>query len=143
MESTETLLDASARTLKGLVQLDLHNVPNATESFLQALRIRENLLQPDDALMASSFNALSLAYTESNDLDRAIHYGQQAIDIRLRTNSDRIGNSYSNMASTLLKAGKPDEAEDILKRCPSLKDFTDETFINTGNPRFSGYCTPD
>ena len=34
--------------------------------------------------------------------------------------------------------GRADEAEDVLKRCPSLKDFTDETFLNTGNPRFAG-----
>ncbi|KAF9771704.1 hypothetical protein IL306_010649 [Fusarium sp. DS 682] len=34
--------------------------------------------------------------------------------------------------------GRPDEAEEMLARCPSLKDFTDETFLNTGNPRFSG-----
>jgi hypothetical protein len=25
-----------------------------------------------------------------------------------------------------------------LKSCPSLKDFTDDTFLKTGNPRFSG-----
>ncbi|KAK5169943.1 hypothetical protein LTR16_011869 [Cryomyces antarcticus] len=42
------------------------------------------------------------------------------------------------MASTLLRLGKPDEAEQMLKRCPSLKNFTDETFLSTGNPRFSG-----
>ena len=42
------------------------------------------------------------------------------------------------MASTLLKMGKPSQAEDMLKRCPSLKDFTDETFLRTGNPRFLG-----
>ena len=34
--------------------------------------------------------------------------------------------------------GKPNEAEEMLKKCPSLKDFTDETFLQTGNPRFSG-----
>jgi hypothetical protein len=34
--------------------------------------------------------------------------------------------------------GRPDEAEEMLKRCPSLKEFTDETFIKSGNPRFSG-----
>jgi hypothetical protein len=42
------------------------------------------------------------------------------------------------MSSLLLKMSKPDEAEEMLARCPALKDFTDETFIKTGNPRFSG-----
>ena len=72
------------------------------------------------------------------ELDRAYYMHQKAIDIRLRTQSDRIGNSYSNMSSLLLRMGKPDEAEEMLKSCPSLKDFTDETFLRTGNPRFSG-----
>ena len=70
------------------------------------------------------------------DLAYAIH--KEAIDLRLRNNSDRIGNSYSNMASLLLKMGKADEAEEMLAKCPSLKDFTDDAFLNTGNPRFSG-----
>lgn len=34
--------------------------------------------------------------------------------------------------------GKLDEAEAMLARCPSLKDSNDETFLSTGNPRFSG-----
>ncbi|RMJ26747.1 NB-ARC domain-containing protein [Aspergillus sp. HF37] len=42
------------------------------------------------------------------------------------------------MASLLIRMGKADDAEEMLKRCPSLKDFTDETFLKTGNPRFSG-----
>ncbi|KAL8824919.1 MAG: hypothetical protein Q9170_008000 [Blastenia crenularia] len=42
------------------------------------------------------------------------------------------------MSSLLLRMGKADEAEEILKRCPPLKDVTDETFLKTGNPRFSG-----
>ncbi|KAL9023330.1 MAG: hypothetical protein Q9196_007270 [Gyalolechia fulgens] len=42
------------------------------------------------------------------------------------------------MSSLLLRMGKADEAEEMLKRCPSLKDFTDDTFLKTGNPRFSG-----
>jgi tetratricopeptide (TPR) repeat protein len=125
--------------LHGLIELDTNNVQTAFDSFQAAMNIREKVLDPDDALIASSMNAISLVYTELGDVTKAVEAGQKAIDIRLRTNSDRIGNSYSNMASTLLRMGKPDEAEETLKQCPSLKDFTDETFLNTGNPRFSGY----
>lgn len=42
------------------------------------------------------------------------------------------------MSSLLLRMGKPNEAEDIMRKCPALKDFTDESFINTGNPRYVG-----
>lgn len=55
------------------------------------------------------------------------------------------GNSYSNMASTFLRRGLPDAAEEMLKKCPSIKNFTDKDFLDSKNPRFSGiynvaYC---
>jgi tetratricopeptide (TPR) repeat protein len=138
LDQKDTLMFASTSMLQGLIELDTNHVKAALDCFLAALSIREGILDPDDAFIASSLNAISLAYTELGDLEKAAEAGQRAIDIRLRTASDRIGNSYSNMASTLLRMGKPDDAEEMLKRCPSLKDFTDETFLNTGNPRFSG-----
>ncbi|KAI9846534.1 MAG: hypothetical protein M1837_003955 [Sclerophora amabilis] len=138
LQEEDTLTCASASMLQGLIELDTNNVTKALTAFLEALDIREKVLDPEDAFIASSLNAISLAYTELGILDKALETGRRAIDIRLRTGSDRIGNSYSNMASTLLRMGRPDEAEEMLKRCPSLKDFTDETFLNTGNPRFSG-----
>jgi tetratricopeptide (TPR) repeat protein len=138
LEEKDSLMYASATMLYGLIELDTNNVQKALESFLLAFSIRQPLMDPDDAFVASSLNALSIAYTELGDFDKAVETGQQAIEIRLRTKSDRIGNSYSNMASLLMRMGKADEAEEMLKRCPSLKDFTDETFLQTGNPRFSG-----
>ena len=100
--------------LQGLIELDTNNVQKALGLFLAALEIRER--EPaEDAFIASSLNAISLAYTELGDLVKAVETGQRAIDIRLRSHSDRIGNSYSNMASTLLRMGKPDEAEKMLR----------------------------
>ena len=134
----DTLQFASISTLRGLIELDILNVQPALEHFTVALKVREELLESDNAFIASSSNAISLAYTELGDLEKAVEAGERAIGIRLRTSSDRIGNSYSNMSSTLLRMGKADEAEEMLKRCPSLKDFTDETFLRSGNPRFAG-----
>jgi len=96
------------------------------------------MLAPDDPWIAFGLNNVALAYTEMGELQKAYDAHQKAIDIRLRAKSDRIGNSYSNFSSLLLRMGKPDEAEEVLKKCPSLKNFTDDTFLNTGNPRFSG-----
>jgi tetratricopeptide (TPR) repeat protein len=138
LEEKDSLMYASAAMLHGLIELDTNNVEKALDWFLLAFAIRQPLMDPDHAFIASSLNALSIAYTELGDFDKAVDTGQRAIDIRLRTKSDRIGNSYSNMASTLMRMGKPDEAEEMLKRCPSLKHFTDQTFLQTGNPRFSG-----
>ncbi|KAI1407008.1 hypothetical protein F5Y13DRAFT_207064 [Hypoxylon sp. FL1857] len=137
-EDKSTLAYASAIDLAGLISLDLCQPSLALKPFQEALEIRKKRLGPDDPFIASSLNNIALAYTEMGNLEEAYATHEQAIDIRLRTSSDRIGNSYSNMASLLLRMGKPDEAEEMLGRCPSLKDFTDETFLSTGNPRFSG-----
>ncbi|KAI0199004.1 TPR-like protein [Astrocystis sublimbata] len=137
-EDKSTLTYASAIDLAGLIDLDMCQPARALEPFLEALEIRKARLGADDAFIAFSLNNIALAYTEMGRLEEAYSTHQQAIDIRLLTNSDRIGNSYSNMASLLLRMGKPNEAQDMLARCPSLKDFTDDTFLSTGNPRFSG-----
>lgn len=130
---------ASVATLRGLIELDTQRLVAARDSFLAGLRIREKNLDSDDELIASSLNAISLVLTEMNQLEEACQYGNQAIDMRLRLQSKRLGNSYSNMASTLLRMDKPDAAEEMLARCPSLKDFSDSTFLDSGNPRFAGY----
>ena len=133
-----SLAFASVTDLSGLIDLDMNDPEKALVSFTSALGIRRKCLSTDDSLIASSLNNIALSYTESEELEKAYEVHQQAIDIRLRTRSDRIGNSYSNLSSLLLRMGKPDEAEETLMKCPALKEFTDDTFLNTGNPRFSG-----
>jgi hypothetical protein len=94
-----SLAFASALTVRGFIDLDLNKTKAALMSFRQALAIRNNALDPQDELIASSLNAISLSYTELNELDLAEEYGWWAIKIRLDNRSDRIGNSYSNMVS--------------------------------------------
>ncbi|KAG9242074.1 hypothetical protein BJ878DRAFT_544615 [Calycina marina] len=136
--SWSNLAFASAIDLSGLIDLDMNKPEKALMPFKTAFDIRQKLLSPDDPLIASSINNIAIAYTEVGNLDKAYANHEKAIEIRLRTQSGRIGNSYSNMSSLLLRMGKPNEAEEMLKKCPSLKDFTDDTFLQTGNPRFSG-----
>lgn len=137
-EDKTTLAFASAVDLLGLIDLDTTNTTSAMAHFEQALEIRKQRVGSTEALIASSLNNIALAYTEMGELEKAYDMHGQAIKIRLELNSDRIGNSYSNMSSLLLRMGKPDEAEEMLKRCPSLNDFSDDIFLQTGNPRFSG-----
>ncbi|KAI1147262.1 P-loop containing nucleoside triphosphate hydrolase protein [Nemania diffusa] len=138
IKDTESLGYASAIDLCGLVDLDLGQAARSLSSFKRALGIRKAVLGSEDPFIAYSLNNIALAYTEIGELQLAYAAHQEAINLRLKANSDRIGNSYSNMSSLLLRMDRPDEAEEMLARCPSLKGFTDETFINTGNPRFSG-----
>ena len=133
-----TLGYASVIDLEGLIDLDLAKPARALGSFQTALDIRKSLLGSEDPFIAYCLNNIALAYTEMGELEKAYSAHQEAIGLRLEANSDRIGNSYSNMSSLLLRMGRADEAEGMLAQCPSLKDFTDETFLATGNPRFSG-----
>ena len=133
-----TLAYASAVDLSGLIELDINNPAKAFEMFEASAKIREDLLPSGDPFLSASQVNLGLACTEMGELEKAYQFLQKSIDIRLMANSDRIGNSYSNMSSLLLRMGRADEAEEMLKRCPSLENFTDETFLKTGNPRFSG-----
>ncbi|OBT77334.1 hypothetical protein VF21_03435 [Pseudogymnoascus sp. 05NY08] len=128
---------ASAVDLSGLIDLDMNNPSNALLSFNSALSIRKTLLGPEDPLIASSFNNIALSYTETGDLEKAYSAHEKALSIRLRAET-RVDNTYSNMSSLLLRMGKPNEAEEIMQKCPVLKDFTDDSFINTGNPRYVG-----
>ncbi|KJZ74929.1 hypothetical protein HIM_05660 [Hirsutella minnesotensis 3608] len=137
-EDNTSLEYASAIDLSGLIDMDLARSAKALESFTRALDMRKARLGPEDPFIAYSLNNVALAHTEMGELELAYTAHQEAIRLRLKANSDRIGNSYSNMSSLLLRMGHPDKAEEMLARCPSLKDFTDETFLSTGNPRFSG-----
>ena len=56
-----SLAFASALTLKGLIDLDLNKPKSALVYFRQALEIRENALDPQDELIGSSLNAISLS----------------------------------------------------------------------------------
>ena len=131
---------ASALDLDGLISLDLAQPKPALKRFQQALSVRNDLFKADDPFIAFSLNNLALALTElgEDSLSEALQTHERAIEIRLKNAPDRIGNSYSNLASLLLRMGRPGEAERTLAKCPSLKDFSDETFLSTGNPRFSG-----
>lgn len=113
-----SLEHASAIDLGCLIDLDLAHPEVAIESFKQALKIHKATLGPEDPFIAYSLNNVALAYTEMGGLDLAYAAHEEAIRLRLKANSDRIGNSYSNMSSLLLRMNRPDEAEEMLARCP-------------------------
>ena len=136
--SKQTLAYASAIDLLGLVDVDLHRAREALASFEISTSIRQAMLPPNDPMIAFAFNNLALAYTELSELESAERCHQKAIEIRISNNSDRIGNSYSNYAVTLLRMGRANEAEETLMRCPSLQNCTDETFLEADNPRYVG-----
>ena len=79
LNETDTLMCASAQFLQGLIDLDMLNVTSALELFQAGLSIREQHLEPDHELVASSLNAISIAYTELGIIDNAFAMGNRAI----------------------------------------------------------------
>ncbi|KAK5630391.1 hypothetical protein RRF57_006106 [Xylaria bambusicola] len=114
VNDTQSLGYASAIDLNGLIDLDLGHPDKALEQFTRALEIRKNKLGSEDPFIAYSLNNIALANTEREELELSYTAHQQAIGLRLKANSDRIGNSYSNLSSLLLRMGRPDEAEEVL-----------------------------
>jgi tetratricopeptide (TPR) repeat protein len=129
---------ASATNLSGLIYFNMHESVKGLEPFTSAHILRLEIMGPDDSFIAWGYNNLALAYTKLGELAEADTNNTMALNMRLRTGSDRIGNSYSNISSLLLRMGKADEAEETIKKCSSLKALIDATFMATNNPRFSG-----
>jgi hypothetical protein len=73
----------------------MNNPSKAFVPFNMELEIREEHLRPDDPVIARSLNTIALPYTEMGEREKAYDTHEKAISIRLRTNSDRIGNSSS------------------------------------------------
>jgi tetratricopeptide (TPR) repeat protein len=143
-DDRSSLAFASAAELSGLIDLDTNRPLLALAALHVAFEIRQARrgANKDDPLVALSLNNIGLSLTEtgsSSGGDRAGHVAveflQRAMDMRQRMHSSRIGNSYSNMASALLRMGRLDEAEAMLRRCPALRDLVDDESDVTGNDK--------
>ncbi|KAK4156149.1 hypothetical protein C8A00DRAFT_30961 [Chaetomidium leptoderma] len=124
--------DATTLDLGGPIDLGLARTSHTLEPSKLALGIRNANLSPEDPIVACSLGNIALAGTETGSLDLARAAQQEAIALRLKASSDRIGNSYSSTFSLLL------QPREILAWCSSLKDVADETVFGTPSPRFSG-----
>ncbi|KAL8387138.1 hypothetical protein RB595_010129 [Gaeumannomyces hyphopodioides] len=148
---------ASCLDLCGLVSLDMGRPTEALEQFRLGLETREQLLgkssNANTPLIGLSHSHIGRALTELGHLDEAHAALSESIRIRLRQPPrpvlpahcqtkhippNRLGDSYSKMASLLLRMGKPDEAEAALRQSPELVDFSDDSFLRGGNPWLYG-----
>jgi len=139
-----TLEYAHAINLYGLLCIDTNRATEAVEPLQQGLKIREKLLGPEHPRVAVSFSNLGMCYTEIGPpmLDEAMKSLEKSLTIRLKSDPDMVGNTYSNMSSLYLRMRQPNQAEATLAKCPSLKDMNDNIFLRTDNPRFSRLQSP-
>ncbi|KNG83907.1 hypothetical protein ANOM_008130 [Aspergillus nomiae NRRL 13137] len=128
---------AQARNVMGLVQVDLRENTKALENLKKALEIRESTLPPTDWGIGVSISNVGLAYTEQGDLPQAMTYLQRSLDFRKAINCRMVDNSYANIASCLLRMGKPHEAEAMYTSVPDVRDLTDEQLLRESLPRYA------
>jgi hypothetical protein len=69
LEDKDSLAFAKAITLKGQIELNLHEPGKALESFRNSLRLYGGSLAANDARIAWAYNNLGMAYTELSDFD--------------------------------------------------------------------------
>lgn len=119
--------------------VDTNLAHKAYELYSEALRIRETSYGAEHPRVAVSHSNLGMCCTELDQIkfSEGLQHLEKSLEIRMKVDPAMIGNTYSNMASLLLRMGKPNEAEKALASCPSLKDMSDETFLKLDNPRFS------
>lgn len=84
---------------------------------------------PDSMLYASLLNNMSLLFQEMNDYESAADCLERALGISLIYPECRIeqATTYTNLAVTLIKLGRLDEAESHLKRAFELFEKDDES----------------
>ena len=128
---------AQAHNVMGLVQVDLRENTKALENLKKALEIRESTLPPTDWGIGVSISNVGLAYTEQGDLPQAMTYLQRSLDFRKAINCRMVDNSYANIASCLLRMGKPREAEAMYTSVPDVRDLTDEQLLRESLPRYA------
>ncbi|GMF79800.1 unnamed protein product [Aspergillus oryzae] len=128
---------AQAHNVTGLVQVDLRENNKALQSLKIALKIREKILPPTDWGIGVSISNVGFAYTEQGDLTQAMNYLQRSLEFRKAINCRMVDNSYANIASCLLRMGKPNEAEAMYTSVPDVRDLTDEQLLRENLPRYS------
>lgn len=128
---------AQAHNVTGLVQVDLRENNKALQSLKISLKIREKILPPTDWGIGVSISNVGFAYTEQGDLTQAMNYLQRSLEFRKAINCRMVDNSYANIASCLLRMGKPNEAEAMYTSVPDVRDLTDEQLLRENLPRYS------
>ncbi|GMG15799.1 unnamed protein product [Aspergillus oryzae var. brunneus] len=128
---------AQAHNVTGLVQVDLRENNKALQNLKIALEIREKILPPTDWGIGVSISNVGFAYTEQGDLTQAMNYLQRSLEFRKAINCRMVDNSYANIASCLLRMGKPNEAEAMYTSVPDVRDLTDEQLLRENLPRYS------
>jgi tetratricopeptide (TPR) repeat protein len=102
---------AAALDVLGSIQRLRGNLEPALQNELQASKICEELLEPDDSLVSQMLNNLGQVFSQLKRYDDAEKIYRQAISINSKSgNLKEVSTNYNNLASVYLYRHKFDEA---------------------------------
>lgn len=111
------------RYMRGRKYVSLDKWPEAAADFLMCIRINPEDYEPFENLGVSWFylpqHYLGLVYFYMGDLEKAVQYFRQAMDLYIKNKIDFIPVEVDWIWMAYMKLGKKDEAHEILK-------YTDE-----------------
>ncbi|KPM38045.1 hypothetical protein AK830_g8522 [Neonectria ditissima] len=100
---------------------------------MQALRIREKCLLPDDPEIGNSYSNLGYGFIDQGQYRKAQEYYRKAIEVHERTkepSDDLLEDAYSCMGKRMLYLGHLEDAERwILKAMTHHKNLKTENFF--------------
>lgn len=109
----------------GLILMHKGLYKEAEEVLVQALQAQKQSLTPLSPHLATIHNNLSNAYTESNQLEKAIEQLLLSLNISMQIygrNHESVSLVYCNLGNTFLKFNKYDEALDYFKKALDINE---------------------
>ena len=96
--------------------------------FIEVFHIYEGNLEKTDFRYASLNNNLSLLYQEMKDYEKSVECLKKALDIALlyEEAQKEVATTYTNLATSLVKLNRYDEAKDYLQKAFVIFDKDDE-----------------
>jgi tetratricopeptide (TPR) repeat protein len=109
---------------QGMLFYAQHDMARARESLGNALRIRQNLLSDYHESIAEVLSSLGDVESRDGEDQKAVQYYDRAMEMRIGLGEQHRDylESLTNKAGTLLKAGKLDEAEAMLKKTIAMQE---------------------
>jgi len=98
-------------------------ITEALPLLLKSLRIRENLLPPNDPVLANTYYSIGIFYMEDNQLEKSLDYNLKALEVREKCGDSDEGPlafTYGNLGLIHRRMGNLDEASKCMEKSEEL-----------------------
>lgn len=131
---------AQGHRLLGHISLDIARPRAALAAYQKSLEIRILLDGPESPFIANIYNSIACSHTEigGDSLPQALHYLDLATAIHIAHDPSKSARTDAIRALALLRAERPLDALQALRRCWELQGLTQEEVQRSEYPKHSG-----